>query len=163
MRGVSAAPLVRVVVLNWNSAWLTTRCVRSLLATNHPLDRPAWTALTGRQSTLASGDAHAVRLDPAMGVFLAGADASAASVAAMADLIAAQHNIAQMDRELAMVEAELTYAEGVAARSEKLIDVGAISRQEFENDRAMARSQTAKREAARAKVEQLYLYGASGG
>ena len=71
-----------------------------------------------------------------------------------ADLIAAQHNIAQMDRELAMVEAELTYAEGVAARSEKLIDVGAISRQEFENDRAMARSQTAKREAARAKVEQ---------
>lgn len=59
------------------------------MTANHPLDRPAWTALTGRQSTLASGDAHAVRLDPAMGVFLAGADASAASVAAMADLIAA--------------------------------------------------------------------------
>ena len=26
------APLVRVVVLNWNNDWLTTRCVRSLLA-----------------------------------------------------------------------------------------------------------------------------------
>lgn len=56
---------------------------------NHPLDRPAWSALTGRQKALARGDARAVRLDPAMGVFLGGADASDASVAAMADLIAA--------------------------------------------------------------------------
>ena len=71
-----------------------------------------------------------------------------------ADLVAAQHNIAQMEKELAMVEADLSYAEAVAARSEQLINVGAISRQEFENDRAMARSQAAKREAARAKVEQ---------
>ncbi len=30
-----AAP-VRVVVLNWNSAWLTARCVRSLVRTEHP-------------------------------------------------------------------------------------------------------------------------------
>lgn len=56
---------------------------------NHPLDRPAWSALTGRQRALASCGPHAVRLDPAMGVFLAGADTSAASVSAMADLIAA--------------------------------------------------------------------------
>ncbi len=39
MRDVTAAPLVRVIVLNWNSAWLTARCVRSLLQTDHPLDR----------------------------------------------------------------------------------------------------------------------------
>lgn len=55
---------------------------------NHPLDRPAWSALTGRQRALARGDARAVRLDPAMGVFLGGADPSDASVAAMAELIA---------------------------------------------------------------------------
>jgi len=71
-----------------------------------------------------------------------------------ADLLAARHNIAQMEKELAMVEAELAYAQSVAARSEKLIGAGAISRQEYENDVTMARAQTAKREAARAKVEQ---------
>jgi multidrug efflux pump subunit AcrA (membrane-fusion protein) len=71
-----------------------------------------------------------------------------------ADLVAAEHNITQMEKELAMVEAELSYAQAVASRSEQLINVGAISRQEYESDRAMARSQTAKREAARAKVEQ---------
>ena len=32
-------PLVRVVVLNWNAAWLTARCVRSLQATDYPADR----------------------------------------------------------------------------------------------------------------------------
>lgn len=71
-----------------------------------------------------------------------------------ADLVAAQHGIVQMDKELAMVEADLTYAQGVAARSERLVGSGAISRQEYENDRAMAASLEAKREAARAKVEQ---------
>lgn len=33
------APRVRVVVLNWNSAEHTRRCVRSLLATDYPADR----------------------------------------------------------------------------------------------------------------------------
>ncbi len=32
-------PRIRVVVLNWNSAWFTSRCVRSLLATDWPRDR----------------------------------------------------------------------------------------------------------------------------
>jgi len=32
-------PFVRVVVLNWNSAWLTARCLRSLDATDYPSDR----------------------------------------------------------------------------------------------------------------------------
>ncbi len=71
-----------------------------------------------------------------------------------ADLVAAQHGIVQMDKELAMVEAELGYARGVAARSEQLVGSGAISRQEYENDRAMAASLEAKREAARAKLDQ---------
>lgn len=71
-----------------------------------------------------------------------------------ADLGAARHGIVQMERELAMVEAELGYARGVAARSERLVGVGAISRQEYENDRSMATGLEAKREAARAKLEQ---------
>ncbi len=31
--------MVRVVVLNWNAAWLTARCLRSLLRTAYPADR----------------------------------------------------------------------------------------------------------------------------
>lgn len=53
----------------------------------HPLDRPAWSALTTRQKALALGGPDAVRLDPVMGVFLAAADASAVSLTAMAALI----------------------------------------------------------------------------
>jgi multidrug efflux pump subunit AcrA (membrane-fusion protein) len=83
------------------------------------------------------------------------ARAAVASRAQMeADLVAARHNIAQMEKELAMVKAEVAYAEAVAARSEQLVTAGAISRQEYENDVAMARSQAAKRDAARAKVDQ---------
>ncbi len=88
-------------------------------------------------------------------------EAEAAAVSAQAnraqveaDLVAAQHVIVQMEKELAMVEAELAYARSVAARSERLVGVGAISRQEYDNDRTMATSQEAKREAARAKLEQ---------
>lgn len=32
-------PRVRVVVVNWNSAWFTRRCLRSLLRTRYPADR----------------------------------------------------------------------------------------------------------------------------
>ncbi len=32
-------PFVRVVVLNWNSAWFTARCLRSLELTDYPADR----------------------------------------------------------------------------------------------------------------------------
>jgi len=71
-----------------------------------------------------------------------------------ADLLAARHNIAQMERELAMVEAELSYAQAVAVRAERLIASGSISRQEYENDATLARAQAAKRDAARAKVDQ---------
>ena len=53
---------------------------------NHPLDRPAWNALTGRLKTFALGEARAVRLDPALGVFLAAADDGAESRAALNDL-----------------------------------------------------------------------------
>jgi len=71
-----------------------------------------------------------------------------------ADVVAAAQAVVQAEKELAMVEAELAYAKSVAARSEHLVGVGAIPQQEYENDRAMALSQEAKRAAAQAKVEQ---------
>jgi multidrug efflux pump subunit AcrA (membrane-fusion protein) len=71
-----------------------------------------------------------------------------------ADLAAAQHAVTQMEKELAMVDAELTYARSVVARTERLFDTGAVSRQEYESDRAMAASTEAKREAAQSKLEQ---------
>ena len=41
----------------------------------HPLDRPVWNALTGRQAHLALREGDAVRLRPDVGVFVAGKDA----------------------------------------------------------------------------------------
>ena len=78
-----------------------------------------------------------------------------------ADVLAARHGIVQMERELAMVEAELTYAAGVRGRSERLVAFGAISRQEYENDRSMAQALEAKREAAQARHEQAQAMEAS--
>ena len=78
-----------------------------------------------------------------------------------ADAVAARHGVAQMERELAMVEAELTYASGVRARAERLVSSGAISQQEYENDRSMAQALEAKREAAQAKLEQARAMEAS--
>jgi len=55
---------------------------------SHPLDRPLWNALTGRLKAYALGDDHAVRLDPDLGVFLAAADDSVESRAALNALAA---------------------------------------------------------------------------
>jgi ribosomal protein S18 acetylase RimI-like enzyme len=53
----------------------------------HPLDRPVWTMLTGRQAHLAEGCARAVRLDRGYGVFGAAADRGADAQAALAELV----------------------------------------------------------------------------
>lgn len=63
----------------------------------HPLDRPIWNCLTGRQAHLAEGDARALRIDPAYGPFGAAADQSREAQAALAALI-------PPDRELWMPE-----------------------------------------------------------
>jgi len=60
----------------------------------HPLDRPVWSMLTGKQSHLAVGDEHALRLAPDFGIFAAAADASAMSVAALEHLVPADGAIA---------------------------------------------------------------------
>lgn len=82
------------------------------------------------------------------------ATAEATKAQMEAEVIAARQGVAQAERELASTEAELTYARSVAARSERLIRSGAISQQEYENDRSLAASGEAKRDAARAKIEQ---------
>ena len=71
-----------------------------------------------------------------------------------ADLIAARHGVQQMEKELAMTEAESGYQQLVAARDEQLFAKGAVAQQEAENSRAMAAAGRAKVEAARAKLEQ---------
>jgi HlyD family secretion protein len=83
---------------------------------------------------------------------LAAAQASRAQMEA--DLAVAQHGVVQMQKELAMVDAELGYARSVIARTERLFNTGAVSRQEYESDRAMAAAAEAKRDAAQHKLEQ---------
>lgn len=53
----------------------------------HPLDRPVWSMLTGRQAHLAEGDERAVRIDRGYGVFGAAADTGAEAQAALAALV----------------------------------------------------------------------------
>jgi len=57
------------------------------VATGHPLDRPVWSMLTGRQAHLAEGDGSAVRIDRGYGVFGAAPDTSADAQAALAALV----------------------------------------------------------------------------
>lgn len=53
----------------------------------HPLDRPVWSMLTGRQAHLAEGDARAVRIDRGYGVFGVAADTGPDAQAALAALV----------------------------------------------------------------------------
>jgi RND family efflux transporter MFP subunit len=106
----------------------------------------------------------------------AAAMAAAANVAQMdADVLAAGHGVAQMEREvgisiaevtaardavtqmekeLAMAEAETGYQEQVSAREEQLFTRGVVARQDVENARALLAAARAKVAAAHAKVAQ---------
>ncbi len=64
---------------------------------DHPLDRPAWSALTGRQSERALVRGGARRFDPAYGVFAAVEDASEANLAGLAALVAAHGDVALLE------------------------------------------------------------------
>ncbi|MDO9370508.1 MAG: GNAT family N-acetyltransferase [Sphingopyxis sp.] len=55
--------------------------------TSHPLNRPVWSMLTGRQAHLAEGDARALRINRGYGVFGAGADTSAEAQTALTALV----------------------------------------------------------------------------
>lgn len=69
------------------------------MAAAHPLDRPVWSMLTGRQAHLAEGDSRAVRIDRGYGVFGAAADPGAEAQAALAALV-------PHDGEIWLVEGE---------------------------------------------------------
>lgn len=66
---------------------------------SHPLDRAVWSALTTRQSDFALGDARAWRLAPDYGLFAAAADASDASLKALADLVRAHGPVALFEAD----------------------------------------------------------------
>jgi predicted GNAT family acetyltransferase len=70
----------------------------------HPLDRPVWSALTGRQSHLAITQAGAVRMDPAFGLFAALEREAVDNLAALGDLVSA-HGVTGLV-ELAEVPAQ---------------------------------------------------------
>lgn len=69
------------------------------MSLRHPLDRPVWSMLTGRQAHLAAGDARALRIDRGYGVFGVAADTGAEAQAALAALV-------PDDGELWMVEGD---------------------------------------------------------
>lgn len=80
----------------------------------HPLDRPAWSALTGRQAHLAIVSGGARRYDPAYGVFAGLGDKSAASLSGLGALVAAHGDVALLEADPA------TEAPGVAVASQDL-------------------------------------------
>jgi len=71
-----------------------------------------------------------------------------------ADVAATRYGIAQMEKEMAVAEAESGYQQSVAARDEQLLAKGAVAKQEAESSRAMAVAGQAKVQAARARLEQ---------
>ncbi|TCS14136.1 GNAT family N-acetyltransferase [Caulobacter sp. BK020] len=55
----------------------------------HPLDRPVWSAFTGRQADLALRDGEALRVHPDFGLFAATADHAPETLAALGRLVRA--------------------------------------------------------------------------
>jgi predicted GNAT family acetyltransferase len=65
----------------------------------HPLDRPAWSALSTGWASVALGDARARRLDPRYGPFGAAADGSPESLGALAELVPADGELWITEKE----------------------------------------------------------------
>jgi predicted GNAT family acetyltransferase len=65
----------------------------------HPLDRPVWNALHSRQAHLAIGSGRAVGYQRPYAMFIAGADQSEASLAAMATLVPAEAQAGLVERK----------------------------------------------------------------
>jgi predicted GNAT family acetyltransferase len=64
----------------------------------HPLDRPVWSAFTGRQSDLALRDGGALRVHPDFGLFAATADDAPESLAALGRLVRAHGEVGLFER-----------------------------------------------------------------
>src|SRR6266542_4013192 len=107
--------------------------------TGRIIDMPVYPGDAVRQGQVVAR-LDSVELSSRVGEAEAGLAAAQASRAQMeADLSAARYAIAQMEKELAMVDAELTYSRSLIARTERLFNTGAVSRQEYERDRKSTR------------------------
>lgn len=74
--------------------------------------------------------------------------------AAVADVDSAQSGVTDALAQLASAQADETYWRAQIKRSESLVKTGAISQQEYQQDRAQAENATSKVRAAQAKVQQ---------
>lgn len=85
---------------------------------SHPLDRAIWNALNTRLSSFATPDsnAHAVRIDPEVGVFLACADATPDSIAALSELARAYPGAGLIEVEGAAIADVLPTGVAVSSR-----------------------------------------------
>ncbi|WP_292227835.1 GNAT family N-acetyltransferase [Brevundimonas sp.] len=85
---------------------------------SHPLDRAIWNALNTRLSSFATPDsnAHAVRIDPEVGVFLACADDTPDSVAALGQLARAYPGAGLIEVEGAAIADVLPTGVAVSSR-----------------------------------------------
>ena len=66
---------------------------------SHPLDRPVWSALSGRQSALAIAQGAALRFAPEFGLFAAARDDAPASLTDLSALVAAHGDVALVEPE----------------------------------------------------------------
>nr|WP_314526206.1 GNAT family N-acetyltransferase [uncultured Brevundimonas sp.] len=85
---------------------------------SHPLDRAVWNALNTRLSSLTTPDSsfHAVRIDPEVGVFMACADGSPDSLAAMGDLARTYPGAGLIEVEGSAIADVLPVGAGVVGR-----------------------------------------------
>jgi predicted GNAT family acetyltransferase len=63
----------------------------------HPLDRPAWSALSTRQASFGLGDDRARRFAPDFGLFAAAADTTQEALSALAALVVAHGPVATVE------------------------------------------------------------------
>ena len=66
---------------------------------SHPLDRPVWSALSGRQSALAIAQGAALRFAPEFGLFAAAPDDAPASLTDLSALVAAHGDVAVVEAD----------------------------------------------------------------
>lgn len=66
---------------------------------DHPLDRPVWSALTGRQSAFACRNSLALRFRPVVSPLAAAMDSSAVALAALHDLAGEDEELWQLEKD----------------------------------------------------------------
>lgn len=103
--------------------------------TRHPLDRPAWGALTGPQRRFAVGRGLALRFDPEIGPFAAVGDDDADGAAALAALVRRHGRAVLLQAAPADVPPgtiERLRARGVQLVLDRLVDASAPADRTFE-------------------------------